>query len=310
MSGERGTILCLVGPTAVGKTALVAALAEAAPIEVISLDSRQIYHGLRIGTAQPTARERARCPHHLVDFVPCDRRYDAAAYRRDFEAAHRDICARGRIPVLAGGAGLYLRALQEGLLDLPGADPAALAGIRTELESLPPGEVRARLAEADPASCARIHPNDLYRSRRALEIYMLTGRTMTRQAAAQTAQPSLGLEFRIFKLERSVPELDARIALRTADMLARGWVQEARAALLQHGPAAPGLGSLGYREIVRHLEGRLPEAELAGAIVRVTRQYAKRQRTWFRKTPAAGSGHPDDRELHQTLIQAIRKTTP
>lgn len=300
-----GTILCLVGPTAVGKTALVSALAGAAPIEVISLDSRQIYQGLRIGTAQPTAQECARCPHHLVDFVPCDRRYDAAAYRRDFEAAYRDITGRGKIPVLVGGAGLYLRALQQGLLAMPKAEPGHLTAVREELAALSAGEVRARLARADPDSFARIHPNDLYRSRRALEIFLLTGHTMTRRMAEQVPHPSLDLEFRVFIMDRPVAELDARIARRTQAMLAQGWLAEARDALAGHGPAVPGLQTLGYQEIVKHLNGTLALADLPAAIVLATRQFAKRQRTWFRKTLAEGSGHPEDPEFRTLVIRAL-----
>ncbi len=272
----------VVGPTAVGKTALITALAQQGPLEVISLDSRQIYRGLRIGTAQPTAGELAICPHHLIDFVDPDEKYSGARFRSDFERIYQEIRQRGGWPLLAGGAGMYLKALREGFMEIPGHTQEKLEEVRAQVARWNPTELRAELQRVDPESHRRIHPNDIYRAQRALEIHLISGRTMTELTAAHRPDPSLGLAFPAFVLRRPVPELDGRIAARTGVMLREGWIEETEAALRHHDPTGPGLGSIGYREIVQYLQGKLPRQELDAAIVLTTRQYAKRQRTWFR----------------------------
>ena len=293
----------IVGPTAVGKTGLVAALADSLPVEVISLDSRQIYQGLRIGTAQPTAEEQARCPHHLIDFVSPQDKYSAMRFREDFARTYADLRERGIRPVLAGGAGMYLTALREGFMEVPGNSHQALAEARQALDPLSDQEIRAELKRFDPASHAEIHANDRYRSQRALEIQRISGRPMSELKAAHRPQPCLGLEFPTMVLERPVPELDARIARRTEVMLDQGWIAETEAALERHPARCPGLLSIGYREIVTFLEGGLTRAELKAAIILVTRQYAKRQRTWFRHIPCEGRSHPEVPQLADTIRQ-------
>lgn len=296
-------VIC--GPTAVGKTALIAALAREHPIEVISLDSRQVYRGLCLGTAQPTAEELAVCPHHLIDFLPPEETYDAARYRRDFCRAFAEITARGGVPVVVGGAGLYLTAIREGFVDL-GEPVRPLEEVRAELDLLDDEEIRRRLHAGDPAAWSRIHANDRYRSQRALEIHEVAGRPLSELSAAQAPDPALGLDFRVFVLERPVAELDARIAARTRAMLEGGWLEETRELLRAHAPDCPGLASIGYREIVAHFQGTLAPAQLEEAIVRVTRQYAKRQRTWFRKVEAQGRGRPDDRGLAAAISASLQ----
>lgn len=303
--GTAGSCPVIVGPTAVGKTDLVTALASRFPIEVISLDSRQIYRGLRIGTAQPTAEEQAACPHHLIDFLSPLEKYDALRFRRDFERTYREIRGRGGVPILVGGAGMYLTALRDGFMEIPGSTPESLAAARQKLDPLTDEEVRRRLEKLDPASFAAIHGNDRYRSQRALEIHMISGQPMSQLKANQKPDPSLGLEFPTFVLERPVPETDARIARRTKQMLAGGWIQETEEAMAQHPADCPGLLSIGYREIVAYLQGRLARQDLASAIVQVTRQYAKRQRTWFRHIPAVWRGPPDSQDLVAELSRAI-----
>lgn len=280
----------IVGPTAVGKTALVTALAHQLPVEVISLDSRQIYHGLRIGTAQPSGEEQAQCPHHLIDFISPDEKYDAVRFREDFSRVYDRIKGRGGVPLLVGGAGLYLKGLREGFLKIPGNSPAGLQAAREEVLQWEPDFLREKLREVDPDSYHRIHANDRYRQQRAMEIYLLAGQTMTELMAAQKPDPCLGLGFPAFVLDRPVGELDERIARRTESMLQQGWIEETETALARHDRNGPGLRSIGYREIVDHLEGRLPRNELARAIVLATRQYAKRQRTWFRNIAHAERG--------------------
>lgn len=302
----------IVGPTAVGKTALITALAREHPIEIISLDSRQLYRGLRIGTAQPTADELAVCRHHLVDFLPPEETYDAARYRRDFCRVYEEITARGGRPVVVGGAGLYLTAIREGFFDLDAA-VRPLDEVRAELTPLDDAEVRARLHALDPGAWHRIHANDRYRSQRALEIGLVAGRPMSELSAHQSPRPALGLDFRVFVLERPVAELDARIAARTRAMLAEGWLEETRELLQTHDADCPGLASIGYREIVAHLRGdpapdglapaQVDNGPVEEAIVRVTRQYAKRQRTWFRKVAAQGRGLPELPGIAQAITE-------
>lgn len=294
----------IVGPTAVGKTALITALAREHPIEIISLDSRQLYRGLRIGTAQPTPDELAVCPHHLIDFLPPEETYDAARYRRDFCRVFEEITARGGKPVVVGGAGLYLTAIREGFFDLD-APVRPLAEVRAELDALDDVEIRARLHAQDPAAWQRIHANDRYRSQRALEIGLVAGRPMSELSAHQHPRPALGLDFRVFVLERPVAELDARIAARTRAMLAGGWIEETRELLRSHPADCAGLASIGYREIVAHLQGGLAPAQVEEAIVRVTRQYAKRQRTWFRKVEAVVRGSPDSHDAADSIMRSI-----
>jgi tRNA dimethylallyltransferase len=297
----------LAGPTAAGKTSLIVALAKRHPIEVISLDSRQIHKGLRIGTAQPTRDEQSACPHHLIDFVPPTESYSAARFRHDFIAAYNDISARHHIPILVGGAGLYLSAVEKGLFEMPGLDPATTAELRARLTGLSTGEIRAQLRALDPASHARIHPSDRYRSQRALEICLVTGRTMTEQMQAhdQSPDPALGLRFPLVWVTRERAELHARIAARTRAMFAAGWMEETADLLTTYGPHARGLRAIGYREIVAHLQGELGEEELAPRITAATRQYAKRQETWFRSLPTVAQGRPDKPEIAAALERLL-----
>jgi len=297
----------IVGPTAVGKTGLVTSLAKRFPIEVISLDSRQIYHGLRIGTAQPTADELAVCPHHLIDFISPAEKYDAIRFRRDFKRVYEEISGRGGKPLLVGGAGMYLTALREGFMQIPGSTPERLAEVRADLDLLTDGEIRTRLEKIDPESFDRIHNNDRYRSQRALEVFELSERTMSALKEAQQPDPALGLQFPTVVLERPVEELDQRIAQRTELMLAGGWIEETEAVLAQHAPDCPGLMSIGYREIVNVLAGDLKKADLKNAVILATRQYAKRQRTWFRQVPKAITGAPYSPELLSFIMDSFHE---
>ncbi len=301
----RGLCPVLAGPTAAGKTALVLALASRLPVEVISLDSRQIYRGLRLGTAQPTPAEQAACRHHLIDFVPPEESYSAARFRRDFVAAWRDVRARGRLPLLVGGAGLYLAAVEKGLFRVPGLDAATTARVRAELSALADEEVRARLRQADPASWDRIPPGDRYRNRRALEICVATGRPMSAHMAEQAPDPALGLQFPLVYVTRPRTELHARIAARTRAMLRAGWIAETEALMRAHGPDARALRSIGYREIVAVVQGTLDPGEMEERIVAATRQYAKRQETWFRPLPRVATGAPEDGAVRATLERLL-----
>jgi tRNA dimethylallyltransferase len=297
----------IVGPTAIGKTALILQLAREFPLEVISLDSRQIYRGLRIGTAQPSAAEQAACRHHLVDFLPPAETYSAQRFRRDFGVCWQGITARGRLPILVGGAGFYLKAVSEGLFDLPPGNEQRLAAIRAEVAALADQDLAAELARVDPPTAARLHPHDRYRRQRALEIFRLSGRPASELAAGQTPTAMLDLAFPVVRLERPVGELDARIRARTAAMLAGGWVAETEDLLQRHAADCPGLRSLGYAAIVRMLAGALPAADLAPSIALATRQYAKRQRTWFRRIDVVAAGAPADPAVLDAVRRLVRQ---
>lgn len=309
VAGSERRPICpvIAGPTAVGKTGLVATLASEFPLEVISLDSRQIYRGLRIGTAQPTAAEKATCPHHLIDFLDPDESYSAQRFRRDFTRTWQQITGRGRVPILVGGAGMYLKAVAEGFFQLPPGSTERLPAVREEIEALDVDTLARELLLADPEAAARLHANDLYRRRRALEVCRLAGRPFSELMAEQKPQPASGLSFPVVVLERETGELDARISARTRVMLDEGWIDETRDALRGHDPDGPGLKSIGYAEIVRFLHGGLQEADLAPAIVTATRQYAKRQRTWFRGVRRQAAGAPDAAPVRQALRRQIRR---
>lgn len=300
-----GRIPVIVGPTAVGKTGLVTALARKLPVEVISLDSRQVYHGLRIGTAQPTEEEKIICPHHLIDFLSPREKYSAIRFRADFEEVYAQIRQRGGVPILVGGAGMYLTALRDGFMNIPGSTPEALKMVREKLDALSDRHIRDQLEITDAASFATIHPNDRYRSQRALEIFHLSGSTLTQLKAQQEPEPCLGLAFPTFVLQRDVAELDGRIARRTELMLKEGWIQETEQVLQDHPHDCPGLKSIGYREIVSFLRRETSKSDLSAEIVLVTRQYAKRQRTWFRHIPQEAAYHPEDNQLENKILNVL-----
>lgn len=294
----------LVGPTAAGKTALLLALARRWPVTVLSLDSRQVYRGLRIGTAQPTAAERAACPHRLVDFLSPRRRWSARRFRAAFVRAWREERRRGRVPVLAGGTGFYLQAVTDGLPS-PDVPDAALQAVRAELDRLDDAALREALRRVDPVSWRRIPPGDRYRSQRALEIARTTGRPASAWQRSHRPRPALGLAFPVVRLEPPPEALAARIAARTDAMLAAGWLDETRRLLDRYGPDCPGLRTLGYAQLVRHLRGELSLAAARDEIVLRTRQYARRQRIWFRRVPAFAAGPPGDPVVRDALAELL-----
>lgn len=272
-------VLVIMGATATGKSALALALAEWAGCELISADSRQVYAGLRIGTAQPTDAERARVVHHGIDFLPLARRWSAQAFAESALALlRRPDCPPA---IVVGGTGFYLETLCEGLFPLS-VPATALEALRAELGALDAAALHARLAALDPESAARLHPNDRQRLQRALEVYLATGRPLTAHHAQGREGPT-DLRWRRVWLAVERPRLEARIAQRLEAMLAGGWIEEV-ASLLAAGadPASPGLQTLGYPEVVAHLQGQLDREALRARIHLRTRQYAKRQETWFR----------------------------
>lgn len=289
-AGQLPLAVAIMGPTASGKTAAALALANALPIEIISVDSALVYRGMDIGTAKPTQEEQARAPHHLIDVLDPSEAYSAMQFRQDALRLIADIHRRGHLPVLVGGTMLYFKALREGLDDLPRADPALRAALDAEAATLGMPAMHARLAQADPATAQRLKPNDSQRVLRALEIIALTGQPMS-ALLARTPQEPLPFRLLSFALEpsdRSV--LHDRIGRRFDAMLAAedddpaGLIAEVRR-LRDRGDLHPGLPSMrcvGYRQAWEYLDGAYDRPTLREKGIAATRQLAKRQLTWLR----------------------------
>jgi tRNA dimethylallyltransferase len=278
----------IMGPTASGKSALAVALAERVDLEIVSVDSAQVYRGMDVGTAKPDAATRARVPHHLIDIVEPTESYSAARFRADALAAIATIRARGRVPLVAGGTMLYFKALTEGLSALPPADPAVRARIdaRAAREGWP--ALHAALARVDPATAARLEPGDAQRIQRALEVFELTGTPMSSLQGAREAPSSLGPAVRIALVPPDRARLHAAIAARFDAMLAAGLVDELRRLRARHAlaPSMPSMRCVGYRQAWEFLDGRIDLATLREKGIAATRQLAKRQLTWLRALPA------------------------
>jgi tRNA dimethylallyltransferase len=267
----------LVGPTAVGKTAVALALAAHWPLEVISADSRQVYRRLDIGTAKPSRRERARLPHHGLDVVDPGSRYSAGHFARDAEGWIRDVRHRGRLPTVVGGTGLYVRALAEGLFREPALDPARRRSLDAFTARLEPLELLRWAGRLDPG----FRGGGRQRAARAIEVALLTGHALSHWQESARAQGSIHPWYIVLSAPR--PVLHQRIARRADEMVRRGLIEEVAAVLAEgHPPAAPGLDGIGIREAVEYLHGRRTRESVAEAITIGTRQYAKRQQTWFR----------------------------
>ena len=278
MADARPLIPVIVGPTGIGKTAVATALAALAPIEIISADSRQIYRGLDIGTAKPTADERAAAPYHGLDLIDATGSYSAGRFARDAAGWIVGAGTRHRLPVVVGGTGFYIRALFEGLFDEPPLDEARRERLREAFAGLPAAE-QERWARRLDAGFAGGGPQ---RASRSVEIALLTGTALSRlQREAPPPPAPARPAYAVLTLPREA--LTARIAQRVRSMLDAGLVLEVRR-VLNAGvpPDAPGLSGVGYPEVVAHLRGELEAEALFDAIVAATRRYAKRQATWFR----------------------------
>ncbi len=287
-----GTVLVLTGPTGMGKSDWAARLAEELPLEIVSVDSALVYRGLDIGAAKPTAGERARAAHHMLDLRDPWQPYSAAEFAVDARAAIDDIIARGRLPILAGGTGLYFHALLHGLAPMPDADPAVRAQLADEAAHHGWKSLHAELARVDPDAAARIHATDAQRIQRALEVWRLSGRTISdwQRGRSTTALPVRVLKLVLAPHERAT--LHARIEQRFDMMLAGGFLDEVRALralpALQLHPSPlelPALRAVGYRQAWEHLDGATDAATFRDRAIHATRQLAKRQLTWLRGMP-------------------------
>lgn len=278
--------LAIMGPTASGKSALALELARRLGGEIVCCDSQQVYIGMDVGTAKPTREERRELPHHLLDVVHPDEAFHAARWAALARVALRNIAARGRLPIVVGGTGLYFRALTAGFFEAPAADASIRARHREEAARLGVEALHARLAGVDAAAAAVIGRRDLMRVSRALEIYEQTGVPITvlRHAAA----PPADLAPHVLALDPPLAELRGRIEARAHQMFEAGFEDEVRALRAAgYGPTLRPLQALGYQQVGALLDGACSRAEAVAATVAATVAYARRQRTWFRKAAAA-----------------------
>ncbi len=280
-------LLVIAGPTATGKTEMALRVAERVGGEIVSADSMQIYRRMDIGTAKPTAEERARAAIHLIDFVPPDGEYTVVDFCADAAPLIADIHARGRLPILCGGTGLYIRALTEGFDFPPGRRGGEVrARLRAEADAVGPEALHRRLAQVDPAAAERIEPGDTRRIVRALEVHELTGEPMSAAQGRRRPVDAAGApEYNCAKYVLTAPRqlLFGRIERRVERMMAAGWLQEVRALVAEGVTAqAQSMQAIGYRHLLEHLGGARDLDETVRLIKRDTRRYAKRQMTWLR----------------------------
>ncbi|MGH0034989.1 MAG: tRNA (adenosine(37)-N6)-dimethylallyltransferase MiaA [Myxococcota bacterium] len=288
---NRPPVVVVTGPTACGKTGLAIEIATRFGGEVINADSMQVYRYMDIGTAKPSLEERARVPHHLFDVVTPDRPYNAGSYVRDARAAAEAIAGRGRLIVLAGGTGLYIRTFLHGLVEVGGADPELRERLEAEHATAvadgDPGRLHRRLEKLDPEAAARIHPNDLVRIVRALEIAEVGRRTASeaRSGHAFADEPYRALHL---AFDPGVEPLIERIDRRCHEMIEAGLLREVRDLRERgYGPELKPMQAIGYRHIQPVVDGLDTLANAEEAMKRDTRRFAKRQRTWLRAVPEA-----------------------
>lgn len=277
-------LLVIAGATASGKSSLAMALAERWPVELISADSAQVYRGMDIGTAKPSAAERAAVPHHLLDLCDPADPYSAARFAVDASKTIAEVRSRGKLPVVVGGTLLYLKALLSGLSVLPPSDAALRGQLMADAERLGVAAMHTRLTAQDPATGARLHPNDWQRIQRALEIITLTGQPVTTAYQAQVTRPNLGAVIRMAVTVEDRGLLHQRIEQRFHLMLEAGLLAEVER-LYRRGdlhPALPSIRSVGYRQLWGAVSGELPMTLAVTQAIAATRQLAKRQLTWLR----------------------------
>lgn len=279
---DRQPAVCLIGPTAIGKTGLSLELATRYGAEIVSVDSMQVYRGLDIGTAKATLAERQQIPHHLIDIVEPDEPYHVARFIDDAVAAIAAIRAKGRLPLLVGGTGLYLKGLLQGLFAVSPIPPEIRQGLRQRLEQEGEAALHAELARLDPPSAGRIHPHDRQRLLRALEIQAATGTPWSRYLAEQAQAPLLG-NVLVLGLDCDRDRLYQRIDTRVGQMVDAGLQGEVEQLLARgYAPTLKPLQSIGYRHMIEYLRGAWGWEQTMELLARDTRRYAKRQLTWFR----------------------------
>jgi tRNA dimethylallyltransferase len=305
---EKPPVVVLTGPTASGKTRAALRIAARFDVEVVSADSMQVYRHLDIGTAKPGLTERAFVPHHMIDVVAPDVAYNAGRYLREARAAAAGVHARGRVVLLVGGTGLYVRAFLDGLLDASGADSELRARLEAEhAAASAKGDAEAlhrRLAALDPAAAQAIHPKDLRRLVRALELVEKGGAL---PSALRGAHGFSDRPYRVLHLalDPGVSELDRRTDARCVEMIERGLLREVRGLLERHPPTLRPFGAIGYRHVIPVAEGSDTLVNALEAMQRDTRRFARRQRTWIRGVHDAVWIHSDDEDALVERIEAF-----
>jgi tRNA dimethylallyltransferase len=296
--------LVIAGPTASGKSALALALADRFGGEIVNADSRQVYRYMDLGTAKPPLEDRSRISHHLFDLADPDERFDAARYRELARPVVAEIASRGRLPIVVGGTGLYLRALARGLFAAPRA-LTALRSVLAHLEDESPGTLARWNRRLDPAVSVRVHPNDRVRLLRALEVTLATGVAMSEHQRRHGFRERLG-EFLYLVVDPGVQPLKQRIRSRSTELFACGLLEEVRSLWARgFGPDLRAMQSIGYLEAGRVLRGQRSEEEGLEDLVRRTERFAKRQRTWFRAEP--GAVWRDPQQDRQRIVDEVRR---
>ncbi len=310
-SGEPPPAIVLMGPTASGKTRLALDLARVLPLEVVSVDSAQVYRDMNVGTAKPSAAQRAAVPHHLIDIIDPTEAYSAARFRADALRLIDEIAARGRIPLLVGGTMLYFKALREGLSELPESDAGVRARLDTEAAAHGWPALHAELANVDPETAARLKPADAQRIQRALEVFRVSGKPMSQLLGRRksAALPFHLIELALVPSDRGA--LHRRIEARFDTMLKGGLVEELRALRKRYAlrPSLPSMRCVGYRQAWQFLEGEIDRDELRNRGIFATRQLAKRQLTWLRATPGIRSFDCLDPTVAAKSIDFLRRET-
>jgi tRNA dimethylallyltransferase len=307
-NGNLPPAILLMGPTATGKSRAALALVERLPVEIVSVDSVMVYRGMDIGTAKPSRAERQAVRHHLINIREPEETYSAAEFRQNALAAMAEIIARGKTPLLVGGTLLYFRALMHGLAPLPEADPGYRAELDRDASRVGWPALHARLATIDPATAARVHPNDAQRIQRALEVHHATGETLSeRLLRSHEPPPYRLLPLALWPASREA--LHGRIAARFSKMIAAGFIDEV--ARLKARPdldaAHPSMRAVGYRQVWRFLDGRSTREQAIADATAATRRYAKRQMTWLRSEDRARRFDAADPSLLRHLKTAVAR---
>ena len=299
--------VALLGPTASGKSQAALRLAEHLPLEIISVDSAQVYRGMDVGTAKPSAAEQARVPHHLIDLLDPANSYCAAWFVQDARAAITAIRARARVPLLVGGTMLYAKALREGLAELPAADPEVRERIAQQAQLAGWPALHARLQKIDPHTASRVSPTDSQRIQRALEVFELSGEPLSNLLEAAATDPTPLATIAWMPEDRA--QLHLRIEQRFDSMLQAGFLDEVRRlrARCDLNPNLPSMRSVGYRQAWEHLDGATSFDQFRAAAIAASRQFAKRQITWLRSMPDAIAIDPLRHDAFDVLRAAMAK---
>ncbi|WP_027966446.1 tRNA (adenosine(37)-N6)-dimethylallyltransferase MiaA [Halomonas halocynthiae] len=309
MNDTRPTAIFLMGPTAAGKTDLAITLHDEVGAELISVDSTMVYRGLDVGSAKPSAEELARAPHRLIDIRDPADPYSAAEFRHDARHQMRMICDAGSVPLLVGGTMLYFNRLQQGVANLPEAQPQLRAELNAQAEQYGLAALHDELSRVDPVSAKRIHPNDPQRLMRALEVFRHSGRTLTELWQQQQTEP---FPWRVLPIGLAPADrglLHERIAQRFDSMLEAGLLEEVAALKRRDDlhPYLPAMKSVGYRQAWQYLDGKIDKQRFRQDALTATRQLAKRQLTWMRSWPDLTWIDPTQANVRQQVAKLVRK---